>query len=297
VCVLLLLTGCDRAPEAEVPPPGPVLAIGRATSTVDVVAVGDIACEPGSAATGSACRHADTAALAERLAPDAVLALGDTQYQDATLRDYRTAYDESWGALRSATYPIPGNHEYRTADATGYYRYFEGRQPGPPGYYSLRLGAWRAYLLNSNCDEVDCVAQRAWLDEALATDPSSCALIAIHHPRYSSGRHGAQLFTRPFLRIAHRHRVDVVLSGHDHHYERFRRMDADGRPAERGFFQFVSGAGGRSHHEAGPPTKGSLFSDDQAYGVLNLRLSPGKFRYAFTTIDGRTPDTGTRVCR
>ena len=267
------------------------------TSLTKVVAVGDIACPPGQAPQATRCRQADTAALAQSLQPDAVLALGDLQYEEGTLAAFQNSYDKSWGALKGITHPLPGNHEYRTPGAAGYYSYFADRQPGPPGYYARRLGAWSAYLLNTNCSEVDCAAQRTWLRNRLSSSGTKCALVSMHHPRYSSGEHGSQGFTRSFMRIAHRHRVDLVLAGHDHHYERFRRMDADGNASRRGFVSFVSGAGGKSHYEADPAIRGSRYRNDQTFGVLELRLRPDSFDYAFRTVSGGTPDAGTASCR
>lgn len=270
--------------------------VAAARGPVVVVAVGDIACSPRDPVTRSACRQQDTADLTRRIAPDAVLALGDLQYPEGTLRAFRRGYGRSWGDLKPITFPVPGNHEYKVPGAAGYYRYLRSRQPGPPGYYATDLGAWRIYALNSNCDRVDCRAERDWLVSDLRKNPHRCSLFTTHHPRYSSGEHGDIAGMQGFFRIAVRHRVDLVLSGHDHHYERFRRMNAAGRPAPRGVMQVVSGAGGRSHYPAGPPTRGSAFIDDKAYGVLRLVLRQDRFRFAFKTVDGRTPDSGGRRC-
>lgn len=263
-----------------------------------VVAVGDIACPPGVAPSPGSCRQQDTADLARSLQPEAVLALGDLQYETGSHSAFQNSYDESWGSLKPLTYPVPGNHEYRTAGAEGYYQYFGGQRGAAPGYYSAQLGAWRAYFLNTNCDRVDCAAQREWLRAELANQPARCSLFAMHHPRFSSGEHGSQRFTRSFLRIGYQNGLDLALGGHDHHYERFRRLDADGRrDAGHGFFQFVSGAGGKSHYDADPPRAGSAFRNDTAFGVLSLRLGADKFRYAFKTVGGRTPDAGVHYCR
>ncbi len=271
--------------------------VARAATTVTVVAVGDIACPPGASSTSSTCRQQDTADLTRRLRPDAVLALGDLQYEQGTLASFGSSYDRSWGALKSITHPVPGNHEYRTRGASGYFRYFAGRQPGAPGYYRVRLGAWTAYMLNSNCTKINCAAQRTWLRRALSRDRSKCQLFALHHPRFSSGEHGSQVFTKPFMRIGYRHRVDLVLAGHDHHYERFRRMAPDGKRSARGFFAFVSGAGGKSHYSARPAIRGSLSRNDTDFGVLQLDLRPDRFHFAFKTVGGQTPDSGVRHCR
>lgn len=262
----------------------------------EVVAVGDIVCKPGSQRTAQTCRHGDTARLTERIAPDAVLGLGDLQYETGRLRAFRKVYDRSWGDLRSITYPTPGNHEYRTKGAAGYFKYFSKRQPGPPGYYAVDLGRWRAYLVNGNCAYIDCAKQARWLRRDLDANPRACSLIASHVPRYSTGLHGDDTSMRRFFRIALNHRVDLMLGGHDHHYERFKRMNNDGEVVKRGVMQFVSGAGGKVHYPADGDAKGSAYVDDDTFGVLRLVLRPKSFRYGFRGIDGSSQDNGTRKC-
>lgn len=289
----VVLAGCAEAPSG----PEAETAASRAASEYKVVAVGDIVCAPGSPRSATRCRHAETAALAQQLAPDAVIGLGDLQYESGTLKAFKSEYDPTWGALNDITLPVPGNHEYRTSGASGYFTYFSDRPTGRKGYYARTLGDWQAYLLNTNCSKIDCAAQRRWLDRRLSDRPAKCTLFATHHPRFSSGEHGSQKFLRSFMKIAVKHRVDLVLSGHDHNYERFRRSDADGDSAPtRGFFQFVSGAGGKNHYPADTPIRGSLAIEDDDFGVLELALRPGGFGFAFHTVDGDTPDEGVRTC-
>jgi 3',5'-cyclic AMP phosphodiesterase CpdA len=263
-----------------------------------VVAVGDIACPPGMTRTSRQCHQADTAALTEKIGPDAVLALGDMQYESGALSDFRHSYAESWGALKSITYPVPGNHEYRTAGAAGYYHYFRHRQPGAPGYYTTTLGSWRLYALNSNCDLISCGREARWLRRKLDKHPSRCALLTMHHPRYSSGsEHGSDPLDRRFFRIADRRGVEVALAGHDHDYERFRRMDADGHVTKDGIMQFVSGLGGRSIYPFGRRVPGSAYQFNHQFGVLKLRLERTSYHWAFKTVGGTTLDEGHRACR
>jgi hypothetical protein len=263
---------------------------------VEVVAVGDLVCAPGSEVTRTRCRHRETARLTKRLDPQAVLALGDLQYEIGSLRAFRSSYDRSWGDLRSITYPTPGNHEYRTNGARGYYTYFSKRQPGAPGWYAVNLGRWRAYLVNGNCGEVSCDRQARWLKRDLNDHPRTCSLIATHYPRYSTGEHGPERSTRRFFRIGFRHDVDLFLSGHDHHYERFRPMNPRGDVVRRGTVQFVSGGGGKSHYPADGRMKGSVHVEDDTFGVLRLVLRPTSYRFGFRGIDGSRQDNGTRAC-
>ena len=263
---------------------------------VEVVAVGDIACPPGLGTTQTQCRQGDTARLTERLDPDAVLALGDTQYEAGSLHAYRHSYAKSWGALKPITYPVPGNHEYNTSGARGYYTYFRNRQPGPPGYYATNLGKWRMYGLNGNCSEISCAAEAEWLVKDIKSHPRDCSLFTVHFPRYSSGEHGNDPSMTRFFRIAFRHRVDVVLAGHDHDYERFRPMNHKGQLRARGVTELVSGGGGRSHYAADGNVKGSAFVDDDTFGVLRMVLAPQGFRYGFRGVGGSREDNGRQPC-
>jgi 3',5'-cyclic AMP phosphodiesterase CpdA len=265
---------------------------------VVVVAVGDIACRPGLKTTARKCQQAATAALAAALEPDAVLALGDLQYDAGTLRGFRRSYAHSWGDLRGRTYPIPGNHEYNTTGASGYYTYFDARQPGAPGYYAFDLANWRVYALNSNCSEIRCRKEYRWLRKDLAANPRTCSLFMMHHPRFSSGReHGSDPRMSRFFRIAQNRHVDLVLAGHEHDYERFRRMTADGTVDRNGVMSIVSGTGGKSLYPFAQVVDGSAYRRADTFGVLRLALRAQKFRFAFKALDGTTPDKGTRACR
>jgi hypothetical protein len=264
------------------------------TGSVKVVAVGDIACPPGMAVTATACRQRATAALAQRVSPRVVLALGDLQYNSGRLADFRASYDASWGALKSITRPLPGNHEYVTPGASGYYSYF-GRHA--PGYYVTRVGSWRVYMLNSNCAQIDCVRERSWLRNDLIAHPRACSAIAMHHPRYSSGdEHGSDPSLAPFWRIAYAHHVDLALAGHDHDYERFYRMDGDGHRRADGLLSFVSGTGGRSLYGLGTRAPGSAYFQSTDFGVLTLWLGKGAFAWKYRTIGGDVRDAGNSSC-
>ena len=202
------------------------------SSSVRVVAVGDIACPPGREVTDTRCQQDRVGELAKSLKPDLVLTLGDQQYDTGTKDDYMASYDKVWGSLWDITRPAPGNHEYYDEDAAGYYDYFEGRQPGPPGYYRVTANSWNIYVLNSNCSKIDCAAEEDWLDREMAAHPSRCSLITMHHPRFSSGKeHGNTAGVKGLWRKAFEHRTDIALAGHDHDYERFARLGVAGKRA------------------------------------------------------------------
>lgn len=273
--------------------PTPTVAGTIGGTGVSVVAVGDIVCAPGSDVSSDSCQHRATARLAAEIDPDHVLALGDLQYESGGRRAFRRAYDKSWGALKERTLPVPGNHEYRTAGARGYFGYFGSKAPG---YRAVDLGTWRVYLLNGNCDEVDCKAERAWLRRDLDAHPTECSALTVHYPRYSSGEHGNNPSMTGFWRIALAHDVDLALAGHDHDYERFAPMDASGHRSPDGIVSFVVGTGGKSLYERTSHPRGSRYFRNDAFGVLALTLGDGQFSWQFRSVGGAVRDPGSHAC-
>jgi hypothetical protein len=300
---VVVLSGCGDGGSAIHANGDAALAKARLAAltgpAVTVVAVGDIACPAGRSATAKTCRQGATAKAAAALSPQRVIALGDEQYQKGSYYGFTHSYAKSWGRLRSITYPVVGNHEYYTTGARGYFRYFRYRQPGSPGWYRRSLNGWQLYFLNSNCGKVNCAAERAWLERAMTAHPSTCSLIAMHHPRFSSGgEHGSSLAMKPFWQIAYRHHADIALAGHDHDYERFSPMSPDGvvEPT-RGIQEFVSGAGGKSLYPKGTIVAGSRVFLNTTFGVLKLRLTPTGYGWQFRDINLHVRDSGSASCR
>jgi acid phosphatase type 7 len=199
-----------------------------------IAAAGDIACNS-SMPTPNECHHQHTAAILEKHAFDAVLTLGDNQYESGSLSDYQRYYDPTWGRFKSITHPSPGNHEYATPQASGYFAYF-GAAAGDPtqGYYSFDLGSWHVVALNSNCENVGGChrgsPQELWLRADLAMHENMCTLAYWHHPRFNSGsipRSEGEM--EAFWQALYDFHADVVLNGHEHNYERFAPQTPDGR--------------------------------------------------------------------
>jgi len=266
----------------------------QAATTVRVAVAGDIACPPGLAVTATTCHQGATARLIRALDPARVIAMGDTQYEDGRLADYRSSYDRSWGTFKGRTLPVIGNHEYRTAGAKGFYAYF-GRTP--PAWWATNVGSWRIYLLNSNCGRIDCDREETWLRRDLEAHPHACSAITMHHPRYSSGlEHGSDAGMARFWTIAYRHHVDLALAGHDHDYERFAAMDGYAHLRSDGLLSFVVGTGGRSLYEKGRTAPGSRYYRADRFGVLLLTLGKGAFSWGFHVAGGGVRDTGSHRC-
>ena len=278
----------------------PLRAITSTTPrSVRIVAVGDIACAPGFPVELGQCQQVATAQLARSLHPAAALMLGDLQYESAATREW-AAFGASWGSLPFPLHPVAGNHEYQTPRAAGYYRHF-GTRAGKArsGWYAFDLGAWRIYALNSNCSIVACSngwMQQTWLREDLANHPRACVLAMWHHPRFSSGEHGNSPWMTPIWTTLQRAHADVVLQAHDHDYERFRRLLADGTPSQHGITSFVAGTGGRSRPLVKRRAAGSQTIVEKRFGVLALTLGDRSYAWRFEGIDGQTPDSGSARC-
>jgi len=263
-----------------------------------VLAAGDIA--------SSDPFDADTAALVAAR-PGTVLVLGDNAYSDGAFDEFMAFYEPTWGAFKDRTRPVPGNHDYRTTNAAGYFKYF-GEAAGDPskGYYSYDLGNWHLIALNTNgedaCDRIACgagSAQEQWLRADLAASTKPCTLAYWHHPRWSSGSHGSDVTVDALWRALHEGGVEIALVGHDHDYERMQPIDGDGALDEAtGLVEIVVGTGGRDLRGFDdPPLALTAKRDGETWGVLQLKLFADRAEYEFVPIAGQTfTDTGVITC-
>jgi len=224
-----------------------------------------------------------------------VATLGDNVYESGSASEYANCYNPSWGRHKGRTHPAPGNHEYNTSGASGYYGYF-GAAAGDPtkGYYSYTLGAWHVVVLNSNCGAIGgCQkgsAQEQWLRQDLAAHPTACTLAYWHHPRFSSGaEHGSDAEMKPIWQALYDLGADVVLSGHEHNYERFAPQDPNGtRDDARGIREFVVGTGGKSHYGFAAILPTSEVHNSTTFGVLQLTLHPTSYDWRFVPEAGKS---------
>ena len=255
----------------------------------------------GDIASCSSSGDEATAALLATI-PGDVLALGDTVYESGTPAEYTNCYQPSWGQVKARTRPVVGNHEYGTANASGYFGYF-GAAAGDPtkGYYSYDYGAWHIIVLNSMCANVGgCGAgspQLAWLQADLAASDADCTMALWHHPRFSSSR-GVNTITQPLYQALYDADADLIVTGHDHTYERFAPQTATGAlDNARGIRQFVVGTGGRSHYTFDNPQPNSEVRNNDTYGVIKLQLKPAGFDWEFVPEAGKTfTDSGSDEC-
>lgn len=272
-----------------------------------IAAVGDIACVPNYAKSGgnapTGCRMKETSDLLLNKPLAAVLPLGDLQYERGEFEGFQQSYDPSWGRVKGISHPVAGNHEYYTKGASGYYKYF-GQTAGAPnkGYYSYDLGSWHLIALNSNCQDVGgCQAgspQEQWLKQDLARHPKVCTLAYWHHPRFSSGVHGNDQNLDAFWQALYQSGAELILTGHDHHYERFAPQTPQAESdLKNGVREFVVGTGGKSLRPVLQAQPHSEVRNDSTYGVLNLTLRPRGYTWQFEPIAGQTfTDSGQDIC-
>lgn len=270
---------------------------------VTVAAAGDIACDTTSPGffgrDPSLCQHRATAALLRQA--DAVLALGDLQYDDGRLGAFDLFYDPTWGRFADITYPTPGNHDYGTTGAAGYLAYWRSkdRPTGGAGhaFYSFNLGAWHVVSLDSNCFScAEGSAQDAFLERDLARTNKECILAFWHHPYFNSGAvhdEDRLAVVRGFWEDLYAAGADVVLHGHEHNYQRYAKQDPAGRASPRGIREFIVGTGGHSLYAL----REDKLPNYQAgtarhFGVLRLALGERSYSWEFVGIDGSVLDRG-----
>ncbi|MEU7012973.1 discoidin domain-containing protein [Streptomyces sp. NPDC046385] len=266
------------------------------TGSFTVVAAGDIAAQ--CTASSSSCAHPKTAAQAQRINPKFYVTMGDNQYDDARLSDYRAYYDKTWGAFKAKTRPVPGNHEtYDPAGSLAGYKSYFGALAYPQGksYYSYDEGNWHFVALDSN--SFDDAAQIQWLKDDLARNAKSCVAAYFHHPLYSSGGHGNDPVSKPVWQILYAAKADLVLNGHDHHYERFAPQDPNGKATADGIVEIVGGMGGAEPYPIETVQPNSQKRISGPYGVLKLDFTDTTYSWQYVGTDGLVKDTGpTYTC-
>ncbi len=164
---------------------------------------------------------------------DFILHTGDMVYQNGAAEDFDRTYFAPYRALlrRLVLWPCLGNHDVRTADGAPWLEAFHTPANNPAGkehYYSFDFGTAHVAVLDSNRSTSPGSAQHLFLDQDLGASTALWKFVAFHHSIYSSGNHGSDLQIRANLvPLFDKHGVDVVLMGHDHHYERTLPLRAD----------------------------------------------------------------------
>ncbi|SDJ41528.1 Calcineurin-like phosphoesterase [Lentzea albidocapillata subsp. violacea] len=250
-----------------------------AAATATVAAVGDVC--------GSSCNQ--TAPVVKTMNPQALILAGDNAYNSGTLTEYRNNYDPHYGQFKSITYPTPGNHEYGTSGAQGYFDYF-GARAGErgKGYYSFDVGDWHFVALNSNISRDASSAQVTWLKNDLAANTKPCTAAFFHHPRFNKGNHGDNSTITPFWNALYNAKADLIVAGHDHNYQRYALARSDGTRDPNGVRQVLIGTGGRGFYRFGSSTAGPVEAgNDNTFGVGKLTLTATGYRSDFVPVAGR----------
>lgn len=253
-----------------------------------VAAVGDGA--------GGDINSTSVANMINTWSPNLFLYLGDV-YEKGSYTEFSNWYDGTFGALRSITDPVIGNHEYGTRKAAGFYYYWNNE----PNYYSFDAGGWHFIALNSTSQfqSIGWNAQLAWLQSDLAAHAGSCIVAFWHHPLFNIGPEGASSRVQDFWTPLVNARATLVLNGHDHDYQRWQALDANGNPAVGGLTEIVAGTGGHSAQYFTSSDPRVAASRNGVFGALQLSLSPSAAQFNYYTVSGTTStvfDSGTIPC-
>jgi len=199
--------------------------------------------------------------------------------------------------------PTPGNHEYAKSPAgpvlSSHWRpQFALPTNGPAGleetcYYIDHSGV-RFVSLNSNVRHED---QAAWLDSILANNPNRWTILTFHHPIYSpaKGRDNAKLRSA-WQPVFDKHKVDLVLTGHDHTYARSGMRIYDNVPTggtardpESGTVYVVSVSGPKMYKVDKQPWMKRAAENTQLYQVI--RIDGDRLAYESRTAIGELYDS------
>jgi acid phosphatase type 7 len=260
----------------------------------------------GNIATCGTTNDEATAAVLDTL-QGTIFTLGDNVFPDGSQTAYANCYEPSWGRHKARTYAALGNHEYSSGNANPSFDYF-GSRAGPRGlgYYSLDLGNWHIIVLDVNDSTVrqnkpfEGTAQEKWLQADLASTSKSCTLALWHNPRFfSSDTVGwnSNAFVTGLWQKLYDAKVDVVLNGQQHDYERFPPMTPTGSPdGTKGIREFNVGTGGESTETMVSIAQYSEARSD-AFGILKLTLEAGGYSWEFVpVVPGQFSDTGSGKC-
>ncbi|GAB3100616.1 hypothetical protein GCM10027159_24380 [Lysobacter terrae] len=265
-------------------------------TTVVVAGAGDI-CD----STGTKCQGTSDQIVA--INPTAVFTAGDNAYDNGTLSEYNTRYEPTWGRFKPLTSPSPGNHDYNSTGASGYFDYFNGvgNPTGPAGdrskgYYSYDVGDWHFIAMNTMSGGTVATAQIDWLKADLATTTKPCIAAYFHHPLISVGNYTGYSQVKPFYDALYAAHADLVLVGHDHNYQRYKKMDGNQATRADGLRQILVGTGGRALYAITSSSALLEASNDDTHGVLKLTLTATGYTADFVPSDGTYTDTVTDTC-
>ncbi len=217
----------------------------------------------------------NVANLVDSWNPEFVVTLGDNDY---TGGNYEQSVRPYYGSYISSTcsnnrfFPSFGNHDSTSA--------YNSIFPCTGKQYRVKKGDVEFFTINSDVSSPSSSA-RAWLQNALADSTAAWKVVFFHHAAYSSGNHGsASKMQLPYAEWG----ADIVMAGHDHHYERIER---------NGIWYFVNGLGGRGRYSVGSPITGSKVLYNSNWGAMRVDTTSTTFRVQFVNISGTVIDDYT----
>jgi hypothetical protein len=258
-------------------------------TSVTVTGAGDVC----SDTTPANCMS--TSDLVVGINPTLALAIGDNVYTSGTFAEYTAYYDPSWGRFKALTAPVPGNHDYLTTGASGYFDYFNGVgvQTGPAGdrsqgWYSLDVGDWHFIALNSKSGNTVSSAQLAWLEADLHANTKPCTAAFFHHPFISRGKYNGYATMKPFFDRLYAARADLAVLAHDHNYQRWAPMDGTQTAQADGVREVIVGTGGGELTAITRTHPLLEASQGHTFGVLRLDLTSTGYDASFVPVAGKT---------
>ena len=164
---------------------------------------------------------------------------GDIAYDNGTMVDFEKKFFAIYASLLKSfpAFPSVGNHD----EGVIFHQVYDLPWAGPNNWYSFDYGDVHFVALDTNNIDAE---QVAWLEADLTANQRAWTVVYGHHPAFSSGEHGSTAAVqKEFVPIFERHHVDLVLSGHDHDYERM--------VPQNGVNYVVTGGGGRGTRAVG----------------------------------------------
>ena len=239
----------------------------------------------GDTGTGSkkAIQLAEQLTKARQIFPfEFVIMTGDNLYGGESPRDYEKKFEKPYRALLDAKvkfYASLGNHDESNQR---FYKHFN--MNGKRFYTFKPRNGVRFLALDSNYMDRE---QIEWLQKELAGSGSEWKICFFHHPLYSSGdRHGPSLSLRAILEpIFVEHGVSMVITGHEHFYERIK--------PQLGIYYFIVGSSAKLR--SGDIQKSEITAKgyDRDWAFTWMEIDGELLHFQTITRTGVTVDSGT----
>jgi predicted phosphodiesterase len=282
----LALPLCATLALAQAPAPAPALPLPLKDGSLRFMVMGDT----GQGDKGQYDTGREMAAIRQQFPFEFVVMVGDNMYGADSPADYVQKFETPYKALSDAGvkfYAALGNHDNPNQRSYGLFnmaghRYYTFRA-SPGGLGKISHGGVRFFAIDSNYlskEQID------WLSKELGSSGSDWKICFFHHPLYSSGKtHGSALETRAVLEpIFVKNGVNVVLTGHDHIYERIK--------PQQGIYHFVVGSSGSLRKGDLTRTDMTVKGYDQDYVFMLAEIAGDEMYFAALTRTGQIVDSG-----